>query len=70
MNAKPEHAEQSGWQVVHTPEELKEFDGHEETHLPLEASWLLEHVKQKVDVPAQLLHDESHAVGVVEIAIY
>lgn len=55
---------------MHTPEELKEFDGHEETHLPLEASWLLEHVKQKVDVPAQLLHDESHAVGVVEMAIH
>ena len=50
---------------MHTPEELNEFEGHEETHFPPEASWLLEHVKQKVDDPAQLLHDESHAVTMI-----
>ena len=65
MNAEPEHVAQSGWQVVHTPEELNEFEGHEETHFPPEASWLLEHVKQKVDDPTQLLHDESHAVTMI-----
>ena len=60
----PEHVAQSGWQVVHTPAELKDVDGQDETHCPADASWLLAHVKQNFELPAQVVHDESHAVQV------
>jgi len=38
LNDDPEHVAQSGWQVVQIPEELKVLDGHEDTHLPVDAS--------------------------------
>lgn len=47
------------------PDELNVFEGHEATHLPLEASWLLAQVRQKVDDPAHELHDESQARAVM-----
>lgn len=49
------------------PDELKVFDGHDETHFPPDASWLLAHVKQNVDDPVQLLHDESHAIESIQL---
>lgn len=64
LKAEPEHEAQSGWQVIHAPEELNVFDGHEETHFPPEANWLLVQVKQNVEEPAQVLQDESQAVHV------
>lgn len=62
----PEQVAQSGWQVVHTPEfeVVKELDGQEETHFPREASWLLEQVRQNVELPAQVVQEESQAVHV------
>jgi hypothetical protein len=61
LKAPPEQVAQSGWQVMHLPEELNVFEGHEATHDPLEASWLFAQVRQKVEDPAQVLHEESHA---------
>ena len=61
LNDCPLHVAQSGWHVIHEPDELNVFDGQDETHLPLEASWLLAHVKQNVEEPAHVLQDESHA---------
>ena len=52
---------QSGWQVTQTLEELKVLDGQDETHLPPDASWLLEQVRQNVELPAQELHEASQA---------
>lgn len=50
--------------MVHTPEELKDVEGQEETHDPADASWLLVHVRQNFELPAHVEHDESHAVHV------
>ena len=61
LNELPEHDAQSGWQVMHCPEELNVLEGHDETHEPLDASWLFAQVKQKVEEPAQVPHDESQA---------
>jgi hypothetical protein len=38
LKEDPEQVAQSGWQLVQMPDELKALDGHEDTHLPLEAS--------------------------------
>lgn len=61
LNELPEHDAQSGWQAIHWPEELNVLEGHDDTHEPFDASWLFAQVKQKVDEPAQVLHDESQA---------
>ena len=61
LNELPEHDAQSGWQAMHWPEELNVLEGHDDTHEPLDASWLFAQVKQKVDEPAQVPHDESQA---------
>ena len=50
--------------MTQTPEELKVSDGHDETHDPAEASWLLAHVRQKFEVPAQVEQLEEQAVHV------
>lgn len=60
-NPDPLHVAQSGWHAVQEDAEAKEVEGQEETHVPFEASRLLAHVRQKVVVPAQVLHDESQA---------
>lgn len=62
----PEHVAQSGWHVTHWPEEVKVFEGQDDTHFPLAATWLFAHVKQNVDEPAQEPQDESQADGVVQ----
>jgi hypothetical protein len=38
LNEEPEHVAQSGWHVVQIPDELNALDGHEDTHLPPDAS--------------------------------
>ena len=61
LNELPVHVSQSGWHAMHWPEELNVPDGQEATHFPLDASWLFAHVKQKVEDPTQVPHDESQA---------
>jgi len=61
LNALPEHVAQSGWHLTQLSDELKELEGHELTHVPFEASLLFAQVRQKVDEPAQVEHDESQA---------
>jgi len=64
LNDAPEQVAQSGWQERHEPEELNVFEGQLATHDPSEASWLLAQVRQKVDEPAQVEHEESQDVHV------
>jgi hypothetical protein len=61
LNEAPEQLPQSGWQERQALEELNVLTGQEETHFPLEASWLFVQVKQNVADPAQVPHEESHA---------
>lgn len=69
LNEDPEQVAQSGWQVVQIPDELKALDGHEDTHLPPDASWLLEHVRQNVELPTHVLQEASQA-GLCQISEY
>lgn len=64
LNVAPEQVSQSGWQVRHIPEELNVLLGQVDTQEPCEASWLLVHVRQKAEDPAQVEQLESHAVHV------
>jgi len=61
LKEAPEQLAQSGWQVRHEPDVANVLEGQVETHFPFEASWLAAHVKQKVDEPAQVPQEESHA---------
>lgn len=63
LNEAPEQLAQSGWHVRHDPDELNVLEGHVETHLPSEASWFPEQVRQKLDDPAQVPQEESQARG-------
>lgn len=65
LKAEPEQEAQSGWQATQEPDELNVFEGQDVTHLPPDASWLLAQVRQNVDEPAHVLHDESQAVQVM-----
>lgn len=62
LNKVPEQVAQSGWQARHVPEELIVPEGQEDTQVPLDASWLFEHDRQKSADPAHVLQDESQAV--------
>ena len=65
MKDGPEQDAQSGWQVEHELEleegEEKVPCGQEGTHLPVEASWPLAQVRQKVDEEAQVVQEGSQA---------
>jgi hypothetical protein len=62
LKASPEQLAQSGWQVRHWPADENVPEGQVEIHLPLEASWLLGHVRQKVDEPPHVVQEESQAI--------
>lgn len=57
----PEQLAQSEWHERHDPDELNVLEGHVETHFPSEASWLPAQVRQKVEDPAHVPQEESHA---------
>lgn len=62
LKDEPEQVAQSGWQVTQEPDELNVFDGQLETQLPSEANWVEEaHVRQNVDEPVHVPHEESQA---------
>ena len=63
MNEPPEQEAQSGWQGRQAPEEEKVPAGQVATHLPFEASWLLLQVRQNVEDPKHVLHEESQATN-------
>ena len=48
-----------------TPEELKALDGQLVTHDPEDASRLFAQVRQKVEDPEHVEHDESHCLQVL-----
>lgn len=61
MNDGPEQLAQSGWQATQDPVALKLLEGQDVTHFPLDANWLLGQVRQEVDDPTHVVHDESQA---------
>jgi hypothetical protein len=60
LKPDPEHDAQSGWHWRHAPEAEKVPDGHDDTHLPCDASPPAAQDRQKVADPRQEPHDESH----------
>jgi hypothetical protein len=52
--------------VVHVVAEVKEFDGHEVTHLPLAESRPEGQVRQNEADPTQVEQDESQAIKKID----
>ena len=66
LKEPPEQVAQSGWQERQAPDAEKVLEGHVETHLPWDASWLFAHVRQNVEEPAQEPQEESQAVRKID----
>lgn len=67
MNEVPEQETQSGWQFkqVFVESEAMVLAGHMLMHWPFEANAPLAQLRQKVEEPAQVLHEESQAAQLV-----
>lgn len=67
LKAPPAEQEaQSGWQGRQAPAVENVPEGQADTQLPFKLNRLLAHVRQNVDVPEQVLHEESQANKKIE----
>lgn len=64
LKEDPEQLPQSGWHLVHEPEDENVLDGQVETHCPEEARRPELHVRQKFAEPAHAPQLEEQAKGV------
>jgi len=63
LKEDPEQLPQSGWHLMHEPEDENELDGQVETHCPEEAKRPELHVRQKSGEPVHVAQFEEQAKG-------